>query len=122
MFPPSGAKDVPPDAQLRLTFAAAPVIGSGKAHIMDAASNTVVETIDVSTEPATQTIGGLPNFKYYPVIINANEATIYPRNGTLTYGKTYSVTFDIHAHARIHAPLTTRRNLQIDSSYRSDAD
>jgi pectin methylesterase-like acyl-CoA thioesterase len=93
-FPTSGAKDVPPDAPLRLTFAAPPAIGSGKVHIMDVASNTVVDTIDISTEPATQTIGGLPNFKYYPVIVTGNEATIYPKNGALTYGKTYSVNID----------------------------
>lgn len=104
LFPPSGAKDVPPDAVLRLTFASPAAIGSGKVHIMDTASNQVVDTIDVGTEPATQTIGGLPNFKYYPVIVNGNEVTIHPRNGALTYGKTYAVSVDPGAFKGVQMP------------------
>jgi pectinesterase len=37
------------------------------------------------------TIGGLPNFHFYPVIIHGNVATIYPHNNVLKYGHTYIV-------------------------------
>jgi pectin methylesterase-like acyl-CoA thioesterase len=108
LFPASGAKDVPPDALLRIAFAAPPAIGSGKIRIDDVAGNSVVDTIDVGTEPATRSIGGLPNFKYFPVIIAGNEAMIYPRNGALAYGKTYAVTVDRGAFKGAPVPGTWR--------------
>ncbi|HZQ20868.1 MAG TPA: pectinesterase family protein [Terriglobales bacterium] len=40
------------------------------------------------------TIGGLPNFHFYPVIIHGNVATIYPHNDVLKYGHTYIVQID----------------------------
>ena len=53
----------------------------------------MADSIDLSVR-ATKTIGGQPNFRYYPVIIAGREADIYPRNGSLAYGKTYYVTID----------------------------
>ncbi len=37
------------------------------------------------------TIGGLPDFHFYPVIIHENVATIYPHNNVLKYGHEYIV-------------------------------
>ncbi|HWA10664.1 MAG TPA: pectinesterase family protein [Opitutaceae bacterium] len=94
-FPVSNSANICPDTPLRLTFASAPTLGaSGKIQIFDAASKAVVDTIDVSSPTATKTIGGLPDYKYYPVIITDNEAVIYPRNNILEYNKTYYVTID----------------------------
>ena len=40
------------------------------------------------------TIGGLPDFHFYPVIIHGNVATIYPHNNVLKYRHTYMVQID----------------------------
>ena len=40
------------------------------------------------------TIGGLENFHFYPVIIHGNDATIYPHNRVLQYGRKYIVQID----------------------------
>jgi len=94
-FPAPGAVNVCPDTPLRLTFDSPPVLGTaGKIQIHDAADDRVVETIDVISPTALKTIGGYPNFKYYPVIITGNVAAIYPLNGELACGKTYYVTID----------------------------
>jgi pectin methylesterase-like acyl-CoA thioesterase len=98
LSPAASAQDVCVDTPLRVNFESAPTLGTaGKIQIFDAASNTAVETIDVSSPTATQTIGGLPNYKYYPVIIAGNQAAIYPHNGALSYNKTYYVTIDAGA-------------------------
>lgn len=94
-FPTANATNVSPDTPLRLTFAAPPTLGTGgKILIIDSADKTVVETIDVSSPIGTKSIGGLEGYEYYPVIIAGREATIYPKNGTLAYNKTYYVTID----------------------------
>lgn len=94
-FPTPGATHVCPDTPLRLAFAAPPTLGAGgKIQIVDAADRTVVDSIDVSSPTAVKDIGGLSGYKYYPVIVAGNEATIYPKNGALAYGKTYYVTVD----------------------------
>jgi hypothetical protein len=40
------------------------------------------------------TIGGLQNFHFYPIIVHGNVATIYPHNNVLQYGHTYIVQID----------------------------
>jgi pectin methylesterase-like acyl-CoA thioesterase len=40
------------------------------------------------------TIGGLENFHFYPVIVHGNVATIYPHNGVLKYHHRYAVEMD----------------------------
>ena len=40
------------------------------------------------------TIGGLDNFHFYPVIVHANVATIYPHNHAMQYGHKYIVRID----------------------------
>lgn len=92
-FPSPGATAVSPDTPLRLTFTAAPELGaSGKIHIHEAATQAVVETIDVQSPLGTKTIGGLDNYNYYTVLIADGEATLVPKPGALTYGHSYYVT------------------------------
>src|SRR5262249_17506908 len=97
MFPKSGAKDVCPDTPLRLTFSSPPLVGAGKIQVFDADGDALIETIDVAEPTKTKTIGGFPNFKYYPVLIAGNEAAIYLPDGALGYGKTYYVKIDAGA-------------------------
>jgi pectate lyase len=109
MTPANAAAAVLPDAPLTITFNQAISAGlSGKIKIFDAASPaTPVDTIDFTSANArtssaallalpiqSKTIGTLAGFNYYPVTISGNTATIFPRNLTLTYGKTYYVTVD----------------------------
>jgi pectin methylesterase-like acyl-CoA thioesterase len=95
LFPPAGAKDICPDTVLRLTFPNPETIGkTGKIQILNAADDSVVDTIDVAAPVANQTIGTLTNFNYYPVIVTNNQADIHLHNGALAYGKTYSVKID----------------------------
>jgi pectin methylesterase-like acyl-CoA thioesterase len=95
LFPAAGAKNVCPDTPLRIVFTGPPALGDGgKIQVFDAAGRHLVEAIDVSSRTATKSIGGLDNFKYYPVIISGHEASIFLRNGALTYNKTYFVTID----------------------------
>ena len=102
-FPAANATNVCPDTPLRLTFPAAVALGAaGKIEIHDAADNSVVERIDISSPVATKSIGGLPNYNYYTVIVSSvgsgidarGEATLFPKNGALAYNKTYYVTID----------------------------
>jgi pectin methylesterase-like acyl-CoA thioesterase len=95
LFPAAGSTGICPDTPLRITFSSPPAYGiSGKIRVFDAATNQPVETIDISAKTSTQTIGGIEDFTYYPVIISGTNATIYPRNHSLAYGKSYYVTID----------------------------
>jgi hypothetical protein len=67
---------------------------SGKIAILRVDDDWPVETIDISNPVKQQTIGGLANFNYHPIIIHGNEADIYPRNGALANVTTYYVTID----------------------------
>jgi pectinesterase len=40
------------------------------------------------------TIGGLPDFHFYPIIVHGDTATIYPHNNVLRYHHRYSVEID----------------------------
>lgn len=143
-FPAHKAKDVNPDTQLVLSFEQTPLIGdSGFVRIWDAATNELVDSLDLSlpagltksrsygpecdymrvpydysrdfvptnrnTIPGTPSgtaeptprdmqltiIGGFTDgFRFHPIIVNDNIATIYPHNNMLEYGKSYYVTID----------------------------
>jgi len=116
LFPAAGAKNVCPDTPLRVTFTGPPALGDGgKIQVFDAADKHLVEAIDVSSRTATKSIGGLDNFKYYPVIISGNDASIFLRDGALRYNKTYFVTMDAavfksgaDSYAGINQPKTWR--------------
>jgi pectin methylesterase-like acyl-CoA thioesterase len=97
LFPAPDADAVSPDAPLRLTFSAAPELGAGKIQIHDAATQAVIETIDVKTPVSTKTIGGLDNYNYYTVLIADHEATLVPKPGALAYGHRYYITVDAGA-------------------------
>ena len=90
IFPATAAKNVCPDTPLRITFASAPIVGAGEIQVFDASDDSLIESIDVSIRIRSKSIGGLPNFNYYPVIINEHIASIYlPR--ALTYDRTYYI-------------------------------
>jgi pectin methylesterase-like acyl-CoA thioesterase len=97
LWPAPGARNVCPDTRLRIAFAEAPDIGSGTVRVIDAADDTVVETIDVAAPVRTRTIGGLPNFHDHPVLITGVQAEIVLEGKALRYGKTYCVTVDAGA-------------------------
>jgi pectin methylesterase-like acyl-CoA thioesterase len=89
--PAPGAAHVCVDTPLRLVFDGPPVLSpSGTIQILDDTA-TVIDSIDVSARTRSQTIGGLPNFNYYPVVIAGKEAVIAFKNSILAYGKTYEV-------------------------------
>ena len=96
VFPRDASTAAPPDTPLRITFPAPPTLGtSGKITVTDQVHNDLpVETIDISVQTKKQTIGGLANFNYYPIIINGNEADIYLPNGALHYRTAYRVNID----------------------------
>ena len=92
VFPLPEAKDVCPDTPLTLRFKGMVGLGnSGVIRIIDRASGTVVEAIDLAQGPLTQSIGGLPGYRYYPVTVAGDTVTIHPKNGVLAYGHAYSV-------------------------------
>jgi pectin methylesterase-like acyl-CoA thioesterase len=89
--PAAGATNVCIDTPLRLTFDGPPILAqSGLIQIVDDAG-AVVDSIDTSVHTLSKTIGGLPNFNYYPVVITGNEAIVAFKNSILAYGKTYEV-------------------------------
>jgi pectin methylesterase-like acyl-CoA thioesterase/lysophospholipase L1-like esterase len=91
IFPPAGAINICIDTPLRLTFDGPPTLSqSGTAQILDD-TGTVVDAIDLSARTLSKTIGGLPNFNYYPVVINGNEAVVAFKNNILNYGKSYEL-------------------------------
>jgi pectin methylesterase-like acyl-CoA thioesterase len=93
LFPADGAAQVCPDTPLRIRFAGPAILGSsGLIRVYDAADHRLVASIDATAGTAFQTIGGIPNFKYRPVIIEGAEARIFLPNHTLAYGRTYAVT------------------------------
>jgi pectin methylesterase-like acyl-CoA thioesterase len=96
VFPAAAAKNVCPDTPLRITFASAPIVGAGAIQVFDSADNALVESIAVSVPVRSKSIGGLPNYNYYPVIISNNVVSIYLSH-TLAYGKTYYIKIDAGA-------------------------
>ncbi|QYM77803.1 immunoglobulin domain-containing protein [Horticoccus luteus] len=107
--PANNASAVFPDQPLTITFNAPITAGvSGSLKIFDSANpSTPVDTISFDAAAArvanasilalpvqTKTVGGQTGLRYYPVTIDGNTLTVYPRDGTLTYGKTYYVTID----------------------------
>ena len=96
VFPAINAKNVCPDTPLRITFAGAPIVGAGEIQVLDASNDALVETINVSVSIRSKSIGGLPNFNYYPIIINDHVASIY-LSQALAYDKTYYVKIDPRA-------------------------
>ncbi len=93
VFPAINAKNVCLDTPLRITFASTPIVGAGEIQVLDASNDALVETINVSVPIRSKSIGGLPNFNYYPIIINDHVASIYLSHA-LAYDKTYYIKID----------------------------
>lgn len=91
LFPATGAKNVCPDTPLTITFATAPVVGSGTIEVLNASDDSHVESIDLAVATRIKTIGSIPNFNYHPVLIADNQAAIYLTNHALDYNKSYVV-------------------------------
>src|SRR5262249_25457537 len=93
LFPSNGAANLPIDAPLKIMFGVAPMLGtSGLIQIRDAATNAVVDTIDLAAASQTKTIGGTA-YNYLPVIVSGNTALISPHIA-LAYNKAYFVIID----------------------------
>ena len=87
------------DAPLRIAFAQPPQLGSTGTIEIHAADGSVADRIDLA-DPASaeKTIGdavsdtGVPHpFRYYPVLINGNVASVDPHH-QLAYGQAYYLT------------------------------
>jgi autotransporter-associated beta strand protein len=93
--PTNGTQNVCTDLVLRVTFDAAPVLGTnGLIRIYSSNSNVVDEiNLALNSTNGTQprTIGGT-TYNTYPVLISSNVASIFPNPNKLAYNQTYFVT------------------------------
>ncbi len=93
LFPANNATGLPVDAPLKITFGAAPTLGtSGLIQIHDAATGGVIDTIDLGAAAQLKMIAGA-SYNYLPVILSGNTALITP-HVALGYNKAYFVTID----------------------------
>jgi pectin methylesterase-like acyl-CoA thioesterase len=91
VFPAPGATNVCLDTPLRLKFDGLPSVRkSGVIEILNE-TGTILDSIDLSARTVSRTIGGLPNFNCYPVVIISNEVIIDFKSSALACGKTYQV-------------------------------
>jgi hypothetical protein len=90
--PATGTTGQCTDAPISVTFDQAPTLGATGKITFTNSAGTVVDSIDMSANPQTKSIGG-SSLVYYPVLINGKIATIYP-HVPLPYSDTYSITID----------------------------
>jgi pectin methylesterase-like acyl-CoA thioesterase len=97
----SGNRAACTDTSLTITFPSAPTLGTSGSLTVHNADGSVADTINLA-DPAsfTETVGGatdavgnLHYFRYYPVLVTGDTATIYLHH-QLAYGRTYYVTAD----------------------------
>jgi pectin methylesterase-like acyl-CoA thioesterase len=93
--PSNNSTNVCTDAPLRLTFNQTPKLGTtGKLRVYRASDSALVDTIDMSLATQTKNIGGASAaFRYYPIIITGNTASVYLHQ-QLAYNQTYYVTIE----------------------------
>ena len=91
VYPPVNGTNVCPDPQLRITFSAAPSIGtSGLIQVFNS-SGTAVASVDVGASTFSTTNGGM-TFNYQrPVYVDGNTVVVYLPSKPLTYNQTYYV-------------------------------
>lgn len=90
-FPAREATGVAVDTPLRITFDGAPRLGtSGRIRVFNAATNAVVDTIDLGATSQTRVIGGT-TYNYFPVIIADNVAHVQLHTAMLAYNTSYYV-------------------------------
>ncbi len=117
-LPAKGETAAYTDTRLKITFDAAPTLGtSGLINIYKQSDDSLVDSIDLSTrhpvaalsstlasvdsigKNVTPTAGRVRWVYYTPVKITGNSATIYPHNGVLLNNTAYYVTIDNAAFA-----------------------
>jgi hypothetical protein len=80
------------DKILNITFDQVPKVGTSGQIRLFTGAGVLVDTIDMTASPQTRIIGGT-SFRYLPVIVNGNTASIY-LHGSLAYNQTFYVTMD----------------------------
>jgi pectin methylesterase-like acyl-CoA thioesterase/pectate lyase len=82
------------DTLLSVTFDQTPHVGNSGNLRVFRSDGALIETIDMSNSAPTRVIGGNGTpYRYFPIIVNGNTATIYPKT-QLAYGETYYVTIE----------------------------
>ena len=84
-----------PDPSRRVTAATPPVQAPAETPTSPTTTTPAVRTIPADLHNyQLNTIGGLDDFHFYPVIVHGNVATIYPHSHVLEYGHKYMVQVD----------------------------
>ena len=90
----SPAKDaigIGPDAPLRLKFTEAPLLGNkGRVLVYHVVDGKLADSIDLSAPGFTNIVGGRLQH-YHPIVIEGNEAVIWPHAHKLAYEESYRV-------------------------------
>lgn len=82
------------DTTLAITFNQTPQVGNSGHIKIFTLSGSLVEDIDMSNSAPTRVIGGNGTpYRYFPIIVTGNTATIYPKT-TLALNQTYYVTIE----------------------------
>lgn len=93
VFPAAGARGVPVDSALRITFALPPALGkSGSVRIYRKKDHKLVDTIHVGEEVAAIGPAGADQKRYLrrtPISVAGNSAIIRPHGGVLAYDTEY---------------------------------
>jgi pectate lyase/pectin methylesterase-like acyl-CoA thioesterase len=93
--PAAGARDVPVDTLLRMTFERVPVLGSaGSVRILRKADQALVDIVRLGDEVRAIGYPGQPRSRYVrftPITVEGNTVSIQPHSGTLAYGEEYEV-------------------------------
>ena len=91
VYPPVNGTNVCPDPQLRITFSAAPSIGtSGLIQVFNS-GGTAVASVDMGASTYSTTNGGMTYNIQRPVYVDGNTVVVYLPSKPLTYGQTYYV-------------------------------
>ncbi|HMY40990.1 MAG TPA: pectinesterase family protein, partial [Marinagarivorans sp.] len=92
--PSHNASEINPDTRLRITFDNTPSIQTGEVQIFDAASNSLVDSINVQKDTDTLGFSGQTTTRVLnlvPVQVVGKSILINPHSNRLQYGKRYSV-------------------------------
>lgn len=91
-FPANNAVNVCADTPIKITFDAAPTMGTSGMVKIYKSGGTLVDTLDVAP-PQTRTVGGTPHNAYH-ILVSDSAASIFPHSGVLTFNTTYCVIND----------------------------
>lgn len=93
-YPSHNATEINPDTRLRLNFDTTPSVQSGEIQIFDAATNTLVDSVNVQRDTETLGYSGQSTprtLNVVPVQVVGKSVLISPHSNRLQYGKRYSV-------------------------------